>query len=747
MRKFASIVVLLGVTLLALAGCGGDSGCGSLTSGTGTSSSTNSCGTGGTQPTGVPATLEVTTTTTNIPGDGSASATINALVTDSSGAAVSGTSVTFVASAGTLSASSGTTDSTGKTSVTLVAGKAAPGTPITVTATAGTLTGSTTVTVAAAAQQSITLATSSPTISSDNSVPVTVTAFVKDANNNFVAGATVDFSATSGGLSVNSGGVTDANGSATASLSVAGDPSTRTITVTAAANGASSTINVGVVGTSLTLDGPTSLVQGTPGTYTITLTDSGNKGIAAVPVAVSSSAGNTLSASSVTTDTTGHATFTVTATKPTTDTLTATALGTSAALPVQVSSQQFSFTAPASQALIPIVGSPCTPNVPVSVNFTSGGAPIADGTPVTFSSTRGTLSSANATTVGGVATVNICATTAGPATLSAAATPAAPAAPVSATEVVNFISTSPSALNLQASPQTVSINGKSTFTAVVRDAAGNLVQNQEVDFTLTDTTGGQLSVGSAVTDVEGVATTVYTAGTTASSANGVSVIAKLQTNGAVTDTATLTVSGAALHISFGTGQKIRENGTSSAFLQDWFVTVVDSSGASVPNKAVTLTLHSASRPHFAYFKGAYEVCGTSWVPYDGVTRGCDPSGKLALTQPTACFNEDLDLSGVYNSAEDINHDNVLEPGDIAIVTTNPIVTGADGTATFTIEWPEDHSQWVAVDLTATASVAGTESSSTTSFVLPVLATYLTTITSSPPGAVSPYGVGACTDPP
>jgi len=745
MRKFASIMVLSAVTLLALAGCGGDSGCGQLTGGTATSAT--SCGSGGTQPTGVPAAVAVTTTTTNIPGDGSSSATITVLVSSASGIGVAGTSVTLVASAGTLSASGGTTDSTGKVTVTLVAGGAAPGTPITVTATVGTLIGSTTVTVAAAAQQSLTLATSSPTISSDNSVPVTVTAFVKDANNKFVTGATVSFSATSGGLSVNNGGVTDANGSATATLSVAGDPSTRVITVTAAANGASSTIPVGVVGTKIALDGPNSLVQGTPGTYTVSLTDSGNKGIATAAIAIASSAGNTVSASSVTTDTTGHATFTVTATKSTNDTLTATGFGTSAALPVQVSSQQFSFTAPASQALIPIAGSPCTPNIPVSVSFTNGGVPIADGTTVSFTSTRGTLSSATATTVGGVATVNVCATTAGPATLSAAATPASPAPPVSATEVVNFISTSPSALNLQASPQTVSINGKSTFTAVVRDAAGNLVQNQEVDFTLTDTTGGELSVGSGVTDVEGVATTVYTAGSTASAANGVSVLAKLKTNGAVTDTATLTVNGSALHISFGTGQKIRENSTSTAFLQDWFVTVVDSSGASVPNKTVTLTLHSASRPHAAYFKGAYEVCGSAWVQYDGVTPGCDSTGKLALTQPTACLNEDLDLSGVYNSAEDINHDNVLEPGDIAIVTTNPIVTGADGTATFTIEWPEDHSLWVGVDLTAAASVAGTESSSTTNFVLPGLASYLSVITASPPGAVSPYGVGACTDPP
>jgi Bacterial Ig-like domain (group 1) len=625
----------------------------------------------------------------------------------------------------------------------------------------GTSTGSTcgsgsTGTTGTTPVQSLTLATSSPTISSDNSVPVTVTAFVKDANNNFVKGATIDFTATSGGLTVNNGGVTDATGSVTAILSVAGDPSTRTITVTASANGVTSTIDVGVVGTSITLNGPNSLVQGAPGTYTIDLTDSGNKGIAGKAVAVTSSAGNTLSASSVTTDSAGHASFTVTATKSTTDTITATALGTSAALTVQVSSQSFSFTAPAAQALIPIQavsvpGTPCTPNTApnaaVSVNFTNAGVPIADGTVVNFVTTRGNLSSQSSTTTGGVATVNICATTAGPATLSASSTPTGGTS-VSATEVVNFVSTTPNALNLQASPQTIAINGQSTFTAVVRDAAGNLVQGQEVDFTLTDTTGGQLAVAKATTDVEGVATTVYTAGTVASAANGVSVLATLASNTSITGTATLTVNGAALHISFGTGEKIRENPTQTAFLQDWFVTVVDSAGASVPNKQVTLTLHSASRPHYAYFKGAYEVCGNAWVQYDGITPGCtSTTPSVGTTSPTACYNEDVNLTGVYNAAEDINGDGVLEPGDIAIVTTDPVTTGSDGTATFTIEWPEDHSLWVAVDLTAKASVAGTESSSTTTFVLPILATYLTTTTTSPPGAVSPYGVGACTSPP
>jgi hypothetical protein len=747
MRTLASIIALFFVTAFALSGCGGDSGCGHVTGG----GSAGVSGCNGTNTNNkIPATVTVVTSATTIPPDGTTTATITASVADGTGAGVSGATVTFSATGGKLSATTGTTDSTGKATVTLTSGATAPGTTITVTAGAGTVTGTTSVAVSAA-QQSITLATSSPTLASDNSVPVTITAIVKDANNNLVKGATVNFTATSGGLTANNGGVTDVNGTATATLSVAADPSLRIITVTGTSNGANATISVNVVGTSLTLGGPSSLVQGTPADYNINLTDFGNKGIPGKTVTIASSAGNTITvksapATSVVTDSSGHATFTVTATKTTPDTLTVTALGASAALTVNVSTLQFSITAPPPAVLpattnIPIAASPCTPNVPVSVSFTNAGAPIADGTTVNFTSTRGTLSAQSAPTTGGVATVMVCATTAGPATLSASAIPPGGtlANTLTASEVVYFVSTNPNALNLQASPQTIAINGQSTFTAVVRDAAGNLVQGQAVDFTLTDTTGGSLSVAESITDVEGTATTVYTAGQVASSAGGVTVLAKLKNNAAISNTATLTVNGAALHITFGTGQKIRENANQTAFLQDYFVAVVDSAGASVPNKQVTLTLHSASRPHNAYFKGQYAACNGAWVQTDGI-NGCGSA-------PTACLNEDINLTGVYDPAEDVNKDGVLQPGDIAIVTTDPVTTGTDGTANFTIQWPEDHSLWVQVDLTAKASVSGTESSSTITFVLPILASYLNNVQSSPPGFKSPYGIGLCTDKP
>jgi hypothetical protein len=57
-----------------------------------------------------------------------------------------------------------------------------------------------------------------------------------------------------------------------------------------------------------------------------------------------------------------------------------------------------------------------------------------------------------------------------------------------------------------------------------------------------------------------------------------------------------------------------------------------------------------------------------------------------------------------------------------------------------VEYPEDHALWVQVTLTASATVQGTESTQAATFVLPILASYLTTTTSQPPGFISPYGI-------
>ena len=80
---------------------------------------------------------------------------------------------------------------------------------------------------------SLTLLTSSPQIPSDGSANATITALVRDASNNVVAGQAVQFTASSGALVASQPSTTDKNGVVTATLSTAGDPTNQpTITVT-----------------------------------------------------------------------------------------------------------------------------------------------------------------------------------------------------------------------------------------------------------------------------------------------------------------------------------------------------------------------------------------------------------------------------------------------------------------------------------------------------------------------------------
>jgi hypothetical protein len=317
---------------------------------------------------------------------------------------------------------------------------------------------------------------------------------------------------------------------------------------------------------------------------------------------------------------------------------------------------------------------------------------------------------------------------------------------------VTFIATNPTAIDLQASPDTVETQGQSTITAIVRDANNNLVEGQSVNFQLADVTGGVLSVGSAITDVQGKAQTVYTASTTSSATNGVTITASIPLVPAVpAATVTLTVGGQTVFLSLGTGEQISENSNKTQFILPFVVQAQDAAGNAVNGVDVTLDVRSLK-----YGKGGWVIFDSQWEQ-TGV-----PGGAPYTTQPpaiTVCANEDLNNNGIYEASEDINNNGKLDPGNIAAVSPGTVTTAAtsvttgsttttiNGSAALTVTYPEDHALWVQVLLTATATVSGTETSTTSTFWLPILSTYVTTTTTTPPGYVSPYGIAAsCANP-
>jgi Bacterial Ig-like domain (group 1) len=597
----------------------------------------------------------------------------------------------------------------------------------------GPLTGSSTPpggTTTGPTVHSMAMTTSLPQLASDGSQTATINALVLDAQNNVMVGIPVTFQATSGALTVASG-TTNTNGMATATLTPGGDPSDRTITVTATAGTITGTITVDVVGTKLTLSGPTSLVLNATGSYSATLENSAGNGISGQTVTITSTKDNTLTPGTFVTDASGEGTFKVTAVNSGTDTITAAAGGLKAAQNLSVSSDDFTFSTPAANANITI-GTTAT----IKVNWQNSGQPVADGTTVSFAATRGTLSASSATTTGGSATVTISSTTAGPAVISATGSGG-----VSAEVTVNFIATTPATLNLQPSPATIPTQSQSTLTATVRDANQNLVEGKTVNFSITaDPTGGSLSVASAVTNYQGQASTVYSSTGTTSQLNGVQIDASIPGT-SVSGSTSLTVAGETVFLSLGTGNTIKAY-SSTQYEMPYTVQAVDAAGNPVKGVTVTFTVNSVG-----YIKGcelwdAGAGTGTCAFPNTPPSSG---TGAWAVVWQTPTDTADTyTLDGITGCKANAGVAGV--PGEAVSTDVTSGVTGADGTAPVNLIYPKSVAWYVAATLTATATVQGTENSTKTTIWLPILAADVSAPNVAPPGPFSPYGIdNTCAD--
>jgi hypothetical protein len=561
---------------------------------------------------------------------------------------------------------------------------------------------------------------SSPSLPSDVGQTLTISVIVSDANNVAMEGVTVVMSTNSGTLTI-ADPVSDASGVVTGVLNSGGDPTNRPITINATAGGVTGSVTVNVIGTTLSISGPAALPQGDSATYTIVLADAAGKGIANQTVDVTSSNGNTLAATSLTTDVGGQAQVQVTASAAGSDTLSAMALGLTASTPLNVSNDSFAITAPAAGTEIVL-----NTATPVDLTWTIGGV-NQDGQTINFSATRGTLSAPSAVTAGGVASVTISSTNAGPAIITATN-----AAGTSTQVQVEFVATVPASIDVQANPFTIGPSEQSAISAIVRDPANNLVKNAVVLFDLQDVTGGQLSVATATTNSQGRAQTFYTSSSTTSANNGVVITATVQSNPAIFANVNLTVAQRELFVSIGTGNSIFEPNTAQ-YRKEFIVQVTDSQGNGVSGVTVQAGILSN-----AYYKGFwfFDLLASAWV--QNVTAG-------------PCADEDVNRNGVLDAGEDANNSNRIEAGNIATAvaqngTGGTFVTDAGGFGIVDVFYPQDHSQWVHVTLQATTSVQGTEFAEASNFILPISGEDVDDMNEAPPGSISPFGLsGTCAD--
>jgi hypothetical protein len=396
-------------------------------------------------------------------------------------------------------------------------------------------------------------------------------------------------------------------------------------------------------------------------------------------------------------------------------------MGLAAIKNVTVSTDEFSFTVPDAGTEIPLAT-----NQTVTVQWLVNNVAVTDGSIVNFSSTRGTVSSATATTTGGLASITVSATNAGPAVITATNTDG-----TSTQRTVEFVATSPASLELQASPFTIGPQEQSSITAIVRDAAGNLVKNRIVDFTLDDVTGGSLAVAQDTTDSQGRATTFYTASSTTSASGGVHVTATVQGT-VINDTVDLTVAQREVFISIGTGNTIFEP-NSAQYRVEYIVQVTDAQGNGVSGVTVQLNLLSLQ-----YNKGfRVPVTGVGWITQVEAT----------------CDDEDVNRNGVLDlPGEDFNTNGTIEAGNIAAVSVQgtgggTMTTNQNGFGIVDIFYPQEYAYYLRVRLEATATVQGTEFAEGSTFLLTGLAADFNNEDTAPPGPTSPFGIAAdCADP-
>ena len=613
---------------------------------------------------------------------------------------------------------------------------------------ATTATTSTTTTTAPAA--SLLLLTSSPQLSSNGEESVTLTALARDSSQNAVEGVVVAFAIRTGSVgTIEKVGTstTDGTGTATALLKAKPSKENRIITVYATADGSTSNdVNVTATGTTVSISGNTTAVSGGSVVLTVLLKDASGVAIADQAVAVTSTSTNNTNTTPAATDSNGQSTFTVTTNETATVTVTAFDNSVSATHTISVSANDvLKYTSPAANTEIKLSALVAAPQQ-LNVSWLDAvGAAKPDGTyRVTFAASRGTLTACPATPAitpptvaltGGVASICITSTTAGPAVITAKGEDLAGNLITVAPDLaIEFVADTPTQMTLQPSPAGIGVNEvggtseKSEIIATVRDANFNVVKNQTVFFNLSDTTAGTIYPPSAVTDSFGRATTTFTAGQISSPPEGVTITATI--TGVTTATAKLTVADTAVRISIGTTNILEiRDGDNLRYYWPFTILVTDSLGHPKAGATVTLSLLPSR-----YFKGSWNAT-------------FDNNGDFLMwvqNITATCGNEDTNFNNFFDNPgdSDTNNNGKLEPGQVATLSPGFVTTSSTGFADFYVVYSRRYAAWDEVTLKAVAVVDGTESTESRTFTLGI--TDLETLTDPPQS--SPWGLNAvCTD--
>jgi hypothetical protein len=254
------------------------------------------------------------------------------------------------------------------------------------------------------------------------------------------------------------------------------------------------------------------------------------------------------------------------------------------------------------------------------------------------------------------------------------------------------------------------------------------VANVPILFSMTGGPGAgeYLTPAYQLTDSSGYAYADFYAGNSASIQNGIVVAAQIQGTAIQTGTAPssnsaqLTVGGQALSVAFGAASVIRESTDKTLYILDYSVQVTDANNNPVPNALVTLRVRPVA---FSLGSGCtvakdavFTSANATYCSEDTNSNGSLDAGEDGVRTLTTVSTAGRCPAGTAASAG--TSDGLLTPqNSVGGAVPATVTTDASGTAPFSLTYLKASSIWVVDKLSATVSVNGTESGSSTIFQL------------------------------
>jgi len=617
------------------------------------------------------ASVSIVVAPVQISPSGDATVTVGAY--DSSGNPLSGELLNLDVltnnSGGVLAAVQLETDSNGRGLTTYTAGPSA-GTDTIRVRTAGGISATSQVRVAATQATgnpgSLVVIAAPASILADGQSSSHITAILADTGGTPMSGVTLSFE-TSAGTLRSSSAVTDATGSASVRLTSSATIGRATLTAREPASGLSGTavvdFSAGVVARVVLSATPSQVLPGAASTLTAIAYDANYNPVVGEPLLFSFSqneSGATLGQTSSTTDSNGRTQVTLTAgTALGTDIVRVeTAGGFSGSATVSVQANAVTLSSIAVTALTDSIVANGDSTARVRATVTSvDGAPVS-GVSVLFTATAGTPKSKTVTTdANGFADFVLTSSTVIGTSQVTASTGG-----LSASATVRFVSGPATSFALTAAPSGVVVGGSSTVFLQALDAHGNPAEGESILWSLSTTTGGQLSSPSGATDINGAATISYTAG----SQQGVDQITATNAD-SVSGTVNITASSSSVivgGISVTLGANSITAGTSPVAIN---ATVVTTSGTPAAGVRVSFSVDDGTLSPSSAVTSASGVATVQWNP---PTHATTATARVS----TAGYSDEASLTIVPGSPDPTN----------SSITANPSTLLADGASTTTI---------------------------------------------------------------